>query len=244
MCTVSWIHHPGGYELFCNRDELLTRKTATPPMILEINGVKVIAPQDGDFGGSWISVNEYGLSLSLLNLYETAIFSKGRFISRGLLLMELAECRSVEQLITRLPEIRLNRFQPFTLLSLKPGQAAAIVRWDGNECLINTDGDGLLPLTSSSFDTANVIQRRKESFAVFTNRSSTLNSDALHSFHCSHWPRAGAYSTCMHRNNAATVSFSRIKVDSGSIEFRYFPHSPCRGTFEESNCCLKTLPRK
>ena len=26
MCTVSWFHEPGGYQLLCNRDEKFSRK--------------------------------------------------------------------------------------------------------------------------------------------------------------------------------------------------------------------------
>ena len=38
MCTVSWVHQPGGYHLVCNRDEKRTRPTALTPRLLERAG--------------------------------------------------------------------------------------------------------------------------------------------------------------------------------------------------------------
>jgi hypothetical protein len=49
----------------------------------------------------------------------------------------------------------------------------------------------------------------------------------LMDFHTSHAPIPSAYSPCMHRDNADTVSFSRVTVADGVIEFAYFPKSPC-----------------
>ncbi|MGE0883986.1 MAG: NRDE family protein [Blastocatellales bacterium] len=244
MCTVSWIHGANGYELFCNRDELLTRKPASPPRTLKVGGVQIIAPRDGDFGGSWISANEFGLSLSLLNLYNSGVRQAGSFISRGLLLMSLSESRSQDQLIERIAVKRMNQFQPFTLLAMEPGKAALIVTWDGNQCLTARCDEMNDPLTSSSFDSARVIEVRKENFRRLANSSGTIDSRILQAFHSSHEPAAGAYSTCMHREDAATVSLSHIKVDPDSIEFQYFPCSPCRKEALGISAEIQTLLRR
>jgi hypothetical protein len=253
MCTVSWIHQPDGYELFCNRDELRTRKPALPPRVIDLRGVRTIAPRDGDFGGSWISLNEFGLALSLLNFHRRTDFSLSHpkrqtevcptaFTSRGLLLMELADCRAREELIVRIAGKQLEKFQPFTLLSLMPDEAALIIQWNGDECLIDRGGDAQMPLTSSSFDSGKVIESRKRRFSELTAAagiSAGENSDYLLNFHRNHDPTSSAYSTCMHRPDAETLSFSRIKVNSYSVEFRYHPHSPCR----ESGAQTQILPR-
>ncbi len=233
MCTVSWLHQPDGFELFCNRDERRTRRPALPPQVTELRGVQTIAPRDGDFGGSWISVNEFGLALSLLNLYRAKCGTD--FTSRGLLLMDLADCRSREQVIKRIAEMDLNRFQPFTLLTLVPNAAALIVQWDGRDCAIDRDGDARTPLTSSSFDSGNVIEMRRQRFGELP----CIDAAALHGFHRSHQPTPSAYSICMHRPDAETVSFSRIKVGSDSVTFSYHPHAPCR----EGEAAIQILPR-
>ena len=58
-----------GYEVFCNRDELHSRKPALPPVLVMRNGVRYLAPIDAAGGGSWIGVNEFGLTLCLVNHY-------------------------------------------------------------------------------------------------------------------------------------------------------------------------------
>ena len=86
MCTASWLIEADGYELFCNRDESKMRQPAAPPALRERLSVKFLAPADGDFGGSWISVNEFGLSLCLLNFYP-AVTQHASPTSRGLLVV-------------------------------------------------------------------------------------------------------------------------------------------------------------
>lgn len=244
MCTVSWIQTVDGYELFCNRDELLTRKQALPAQLATVRGVQIIAPRDGDFGGSWISVNEFGLSLSLLNLYQTKIRLTGDCISRGLLLADLSDCVSFSQLMMRMSEIKMSRFQPFTMVVLVPGEPARVIKWDGGALATEHFADNHLPLTSSSFDTDKVIEMRRSNFRYSVELSGAIDSDFLLAFHSSHQPEAGAYSTCMHREDAATVSFSRIRVDSESVEFHYHPHSPCRAVSAEMDSEIRVLLKR
>ncbi len=69
MCTVSWRAARDGYDLFFNRDELHTRAPELPPALSERDGVRFLAPRDGDHGGTWLAVNEHGLTVCLLNDY-------------------------------------------------------------------------------------------------------------------------------------------------------------------------------
>ena len=70
MCTVTWLRERGGYTLLCNRDESLSRKPALAPAVKDHRGVRFIAPEDGDHGGAWIAVNQFALSVCLLNRYQ------------------------------------------------------------------------------------------------------------------------------------------------------------------------------
>jgi hypothetical protein len=84
MCTVTWLPRPDGYQLLCNRDERDSRQPALGPRLHEQNGVKYIAPVDGDHGGSWIGTNEFGMSLCLLNRVGDVESDGNRdYISRG-----------------------------------------------------------------------------------------------------------------------------------------------------------------
>ena len=228
MCTVSWLRRPGGYELFCNRDERHTRKPARGPRVRERRGVRFIAPADGDHGGSWIGVNQFGLGLCLLNRYAGIAPGDARdFRSRGLLLKSLLDCRSPAQAEARLSRAQLSRYQPFTLLVLSPGEPALIARWGERGRDIEHVADAVMPLVSSAYRPAEVAAARRQLLARMSTAAGRLTPALLHDFHRSHEPERGPYSVCMHRRDAATVSFSHIKVTGRVIEFSYRGQAPC-----------------
>jgi uncharacterized protein with NRDE domain len=231
MCTVSWLRRAGGYELFCNRDERHTRSTAAPPSVSETRGVRFVAPTDGDHGGSWIGVNEAGLTLCLLNAYEGAQSPTGDdYRSRGLLLTNLMDCLSVSHVRARLSGADLGRYRPFTLAALSARETALLVHWTNDRKTFDEDGDAWVPLTSSSYRPAEVTAVRESVFRRMAEEASAVTPELLEEFHRSHDAAGGASSVCMHREDAATVSFSRVRVSAEKIEFAYEPLSPCART--------------
>ncbi|MGC4054191.1 MAG: NRDE family protein [Paludibaculum sp.] len=230
MCTVSWLHHESGYELLCNRDEKLTRKPAMAPRLQRRDGVRFIAPVDGDCGGTWISANESGVALCLLNganLGASAAASPaGGARSRGLVLLELADASSAMAACEQLASTDLDGTAPFTLVALEPGLPAAVSEWNGHELAILPNGDPFMPLISSSFDTQAVCSLRRKEFTLRTK--ARVDALSLYHFHESHGAGPSAYTPCMHRPDAQTVSFSWIKVDDHSVDFFYSPAAPCQ----------------
>ncbi len=226
MCTVSWLHSASGYELFCNRDERKTRPAAWPPRVRVLRGVKFIAPLDAQHGGSWLAVNQFGLALCLLNRYDAAPQPRpDGYISRGLLLTDLLDCADSSAVEKRLAKIPLRSFQPFTLAVLQPRAAVRLCQWNG--AILQFEVAAQLPLTSSSFDTQNVIAQRQAYFAQLQAAAGGVNTALLRRFHHSHDPLAPAAAVCMHRADAQTVSFSHVSVTPQRVEFRYTAHAPC-----------------
>ena len=112
MCTVSWFREGNGYQVFCNRDERRSRGPAHAPSIVESGGIRQIYPVDPEGGGSWVGVNEYGVSLCLLNHYPANFRDPGETgISRGLLLIALLEARSLAEVISRVAGAQLSRYR-------------------------------------------------------------------------------------------------------------------------------------
>jgi Transport and Golgi organisation 2 len=238
MCTVSWLRTPRGYELFCNRDERHTRKAARPPSVRETRGVRFVAQADGDFGGSWIGVNEAGLALCLLNAYVGAqspprdvatggVTPADDYRSRGLLLTDLMDCLNVSHVRARLSGADLSSYQPFTLAVLSSHEPTLLVHWADNRKTFDGTGEASMPLTSSSYRSAEVLDARRSLFRRMVDDGGAVTPELLREFHESHEPARGASSVCMHREDAATVSFSRVKVCDGAAEFTYRPLSPC-----------------
>ena len=236
MCTVSWLRVTGGYELFCNRDERHARKPAATPATREQRSVRFIAPLDGDHGGTWIGVNEAGVSLCLLNRYEAAPSSPGGVMteddyrSRGLLLASLMDSLTVAHAHARLSGADLSCYRPFTMLVLSPHEPALLVHWADGRKTFDGAGDASVPLTSSSYRGAEVAAARKSLFRRMAEEAGSVTPSLLHKFHRSHEPVRGAYSVCMLREDAATVSFSHVKVWGGTTEFSYQPAPPCAGS--------------
>lgn len=242
MCTVSWLRRADEYDLFCNRDELYTRQPALPPRGLERRGVKILAPVDGDFGGSWIGVNEFGLTLCLVNRYDPVERTDG-FISRGVLLLELLDSGNVAELSARIAAQRMTEYRPFTMLALHPDTPARLIHWNGQEKLLADAADSGL-LISSSFDSAGVTTARRQLFAQMKSEADGVSADLLWRFHGSHAPERGPYSPCMHRADAQTVSFSRVQMRRAALEFSYFPAAPCTLTEKADQYLNLSLSRR
>jgi hypothetical protein len=97
-----------------------------------------------------------------------------------------------------------------------------VASWDGARLAWACDPQ--LPLTSSSVDPERARCERLVEFA----RLAPSSPAALRRFHASHGAAAGPFSTCMHRDDAETVSFSQISVTRREIRFEYQPGAPCR----------------
>ena len=233
MCTAAWLTRPGGYELFFNRDESARRLPAAPPGLATLAGVRCLFPVDGDAGGTWLGVNELGVTLGLLN---SAGESDGPLPirSRGLLVVDCLDVGCGRELEQRLRASDLSRYRGFRLACFAPDEEPLLFVWDGPVLARET---AQLPLSSSSLDARQADAERR---AVLERAArGGLDRSRLAAFQASHEPERGPWSPCMHRSDASTVSASRVVVGRDAIEFRYAPGPPCTTAFGEP----LTLPR-
>ena len=241
MCTVSWVHSEKGYHLLCNRDEKKTRSSAIAPRIGVNGAVQFIAPVDQDFGGSWIAANEFGTSICLLNGY--GLRQEWQVESRGLLVAKLSSAKTIEEVCARLGQMDLMRFASFTLVALSPGRDAALWSWDGSALTEERNAEHRMPLISSSFEPDQVAAHRQREFLRRVARAQGLDEKVLFDFHSSHGLQGNQpspYSTCMHREDASTVSFSWVSVSAKEVSFLYTPAAPCQWQPRE----IVQLPRR
>jgi hypothetical protein len=232
MCTVTWIREESGYHVFCNRDEKLTRRPSALPRQETRGGVRFVAPVDGDFGGTWIATNEFGVTLCLLNGANLSGIEAsprtGKRRSRGLLIPELIGARSVVDRVQDLRNRDLAQFASFTLAILERGMDPVIVEWNGRHTLIEHDGNRHLPLVSSSVDGEGARTKRRYEYRRVAGAAGPPDLDSLLEFHRSHAFGPGPFSTCMHRHDAETVSFTQVRVTESSVMMFHSPSAPCR----------------
>ncbi|MCL9783308.1 NRDE family protein [Vibrio sp. S4M6] len=233
MCSVSWLTTSDGYQVFFNRDEQISRAHALAPTQLTIDDVEVMMPIDPVGSGSWISMNEHGLSLCILNNYQGQTPS-GPLISRGLLLKQLSVLKTVSDVATAFKKTELSHFAPFTLLAFDPALNennldVMAFAWNGREdTIFPTDS----PLFSSGVDPKGVQQYRQHVYQKLTEKDKSISS--LIKFHTHHHPELAYMSTCMSREKAKTVSFTYLTVSNDNKSMSYLPGSPCQSLSEET----------
>lgn len=235
MCTVSWVGEPAGYTLYQNRDEARTREPERPPTLETLSGVRYLAPTDGACDGTWILVNEHGLTVTLLNAYRASLGApRESYETRGALVRGLADRVDARDAREHLERSDLARYQPFTLLVLHP-EEAFVLDWDGLARTFEEAGPRM-PLCSSGRDAELARAVRGRALDALVAEHGELSADLLAEFHRSHAEGPSSASTCMHREEAETRSTTRITVTPARIVMEYWNDAPCRAqgssTFE------------
>src|SRR5690242_4963776 len=117
MCTVTFMPRQKGYCLAMNRDEKLARRQGLPPTLKIVKNRRVICPSEVG-GGTWIALNDLGVSLALINWYSVPTRIEISPITRGKVVRSTStgdNPEAVEQLLSDLP---LNRINPFRLVGV------------------------------------------------------------------------------------------------------------------------------
>ena len=224
MCTATWHTSAKNYNFFFNRDELLSRTKERHPQASEYEGVSYIAPIDPPSNGTWLFVNQYGLSVGLLNHYplDYQAFVESSTISRGSLVQSLISSKNIKEIKQRLEARDLKFFKPFTIITFDLLNAACIWQWNGIllKKLFRTNKH--MPLTSSSFHPKEIESFRKKLFLDKRKHYKGITeTEFLQNFHKLHIPEKPAHSILMQRPDAQTSSFCQITVDSKMAKLRY-----------------------
>ncbi|MFD2176269.1 NRDE family protein [Veronia pacifica] len=246
MCTVSWLNNEQGYQVFFNRDESRLRPVALPPDTFKGAHGRHIMPVDPEGGGTWISVNEHGVCVCLLNLYQAEYFPSKTTagvgaLSRGLLVKSLASLPSLSLLEQSFWRHQHNAFSPFSLLAFADDPVSSefsvlTLRWDGRHVRKCIPEEAML---TSSVRYKEVMPIRQSVYRRIMSRYQSSENACL--FHQSHLPERGFRSVCMHRDDAKTVSFTQVSVTKDKASMRYVNGSPCESV-DESFCSLTRKP--
>jgi len=228
MCTVSWLPHPGGYVLFTSRDERKTRAPALPPEVRDRDGVRYMAPIDADAGGTWVLVNEHGLTVALLNRWGVpGDREPTNPRSRGLLVLDLASAPTLAEARVRLTAGLLRVTRPFSLVLVEPDRPAWLASWSGHLLEATTATRPGFLRSSSSVTEPEVLASRQALFAALD----PVTAQGLEALHRSHLPERGHRSVCMHREEAETQAFTRIEVSAAQVTLAHAPGAPCETEF-------------
>lgn len=228
MCTVTFIARQRGYCLGMNRDEKLTRPTGLPPKAKKINGRTVISPSEPG-GGTWIATNDHGATLALINWYSITARVGGKAVSRGEVVNSMSAAVSPDFADAALRGLPLNRINPFRLIGVYPATDEIIEwRWNLSQLVRKHHRWKTQQWISSGFDEPTAQRVRGKTFQRAGRQHSADSLDWLRRLHRSHSPKAGPFSTCMHRADAATVSYTEVTVSSRLAMMRHHAGTPCQ----------------
>lgn len=227
MCTVSFLPHSRGFYLGMNRDELLTRPAAHPPRLIAHKGVTAIHPGEPE-GGTWIGISEHGICLALVNWHAVPQVAAGKLVSRGIIIPRLLPTRSLEELRSELMDMHLCNTAPFRLIALALHERRLIeVRWDGRQIEEVPHAWEAHHWFSSGYDEEGARIKRGAVCREAWREPDAGRLQWLRRLHASHKPERGPFSICMHREEAATVSYTEIDATPNQATMSYLPGPLC-----------------
>jgi hypothetical protein len=242
MCTVTVVPWEGGLRLACNRDERHTRPAALPPVRRHCGSRWAIHPIDPVGGGTWVAVNNAGLTLALLNVTTrpgaASVPSGEASPSRGTIIPALLACDDLSTAVAAAQNLDIARFPPFRLVLADRGGVAEL-RTCGERLRLAGRGSltGPCLFTSSGLGDRLVEGPRRHLFEEWFGAADDwpARQDV---FHRHSWPDRPHLSVCMRRGDARTVSYTVVTVGAEAVSLRYHPDAPDR----PSEPYIRSLP--
>jgi len=227
MCTVTFILREVGYYLAMNRDEQLARIAGVPPQRRFVSRSTVLCPSEPG-GGTWISLNDARASFALINWYSVPGRVKGEGVSRGEVVRRASACCAPGEAEEGLSGLPLNLINPFRLIGVfRDGCEIVEWKWDLKNFVRQRHPWKPQQWISSGYDEPMARAARNLAFQRAQREDSAGTVEWLRRLHRSHHPKCGPFSTCMHRADAATVSYTEISVTQNEATMGYRSGQPC-----------------
>lgn len=221
-----------------NRDEGRRRAEGLPPEVRTFDGVPCVMPVDPVSDGTWIAVNEFGLTFFLLNYYPRRAAQVGRSPSvrelenrpsRGTIIPRVAHARSLDESLSVMESLTVAAFAGFRLVVVGDEGAVELAHRESHTHL-DVRRDPTFPqLYVSSGLGDEVVEGPlralfQEMFSAGRDPIATQECYQRHS-----WPEAPHVSVCMRREEAMTVSQTIVDVFSHRVRMVYLPGPPDEG---------------
>tara|TARA_R100000027_G_scaffold29244_1_gene21287 strand:+ start:22794 stop:23525 length:732 start_codon:yes stop_codon:yes gene_type:complete len=222
------------YVLF-NRDEGKSRSEELPPKLFQPpDSPAYLAPVDPQSGGTWIAVNEYGLVASVLNYYDaidpTAPPRPGAEKSRGTLPPSAVAHKHPEDALEAIASLTQSvRFDPFLLMVQSADGQGGLLSWNGVELNRLVLPEVRLPLTTSSWKSAEITAYRRDLFHEVVTHPPALHQ--LLEFHGFYRADQPAFGPSMVREDANTRSLTMVRIGADRVSMRHQYFSPENACF-------------
>jgi hypothetical protein len=211
-----------------NRDEKLTRIAGLPPTERIIAGRRVLCPSEPG-GGTWIATSDSGVTFALINWYSIAARVEGEATSRGCVVNAVCATTAGPAAAEILAALSLKQINPFRLIGIFPTSHEIVEwRWDLKRMVKKCCDWKSQQWISSGYDEPKAQRIRSRTFQKARRQYSAGSLDWLRRLHRCHSPHCGPFSTCMHRADAATVSYTEVAVSPRESSMRHHVGAPCQ----------------
>ena len=228
MCTLTFVPAEDGYLVGMNRDELLTRPVAFPPKAFKRSGIEMVYPQEPS-GGTWIACNGRGNLLALLNWNGNESYNLGeKRRTRGFAIPALIGLSDLSTTNSHFQRMDLDGLFPFRLIGVFRNEKIVNEwRWDGAARQFLRFSWDRKHWFSSSLSDSLAEKERGGTCEAAAGEPAARGYGWLRSLHSSHDPKPGPFSVCVHRQDAATVSYTEVRCDATQISMDYLDGNPC-----------------
>jgi hypothetical protein len=229
MCTLTFIpiSKTRGFLLGMNRDDRYSRPPAVAPAVYQSGNQQALYPVEPG-SGRWIAVNQAGLGLAILN-WSLSLGDKMH--SRGEIIPRLAACTGLEAVARELSIMNLAGTLPFRLIAVSANEEEIREHlWNGSVQQVKLRPWKLTHWFSSGRGD-DLAERSRRPICEAADADPAAGSiEWLRSLHQSHAPERGAFSICVHREDAGTLSYTEGHCDAERISMAYSPGYPCEAT--------------
>jgi hypothetical protein len=227
MCTVSFLPNTHGFYLAMNRDEKRDRFAALAPTIVDLESRRAVFPSEPT-GGTWISANDAGVCLALINWHRVGRQPKNDVVTRGEVVRALAGKSGTDEIADGIGTLPLQKLRPFRLIAIVPSEKL-VTEWRWNLEWLTMRNHKWRPQHwfSSGFDERRAELERQHVCDTAHNEQAIGGLKWLRQLHRSHAPARGPFSICMHRRDASTVSYTEVAVSEKRATMRYKAGACC-----------------
>lgn len=220
MCTITIVPRGDSPRLMCNRDERRDRPVARPPAHARFGARVGIAPIDPVGGGSWIGINDAGLTVALLNRSTPCTRESRSVGSRGRIVTRLLECETLDGVAAASVALDVRDYQPFRAIAILGRRALVADVRAGRVAVRRFDVSRPRLLTSSSVEPVRALTTRGAAFRAMVLRAGD-RLQAQAAFHQYEDPRRRHMGVLMTRLDARTVSRTTVDICPRGLALTY-----------------------
>jgi hypothetical protein len=175
-------------------------------------------PLDSVAGGTWVSANNFGVAMALLNRYQLPLLDNAQ--SRGNIIAHAIRRGGIDSIINHLQQLDCKAFNAFDCI-ISDQQHSYHFGWDTQQMSLNklTVGNGIM-FTSSSEYLDEVHHYRQQQFDQWKQEHG--NSSEVDKYHLCQTSNMARSSVFMCRDYSHTKSLVQIEMSSTQCSLKYF----------------------